>query len=80
MVRPNHVTLFFHLEEVVEIRQSDSKDFFTLTDTSGNDVVLYGDCRQQLFNEFVRILPKVVHPRALRVITPSEKEIQDGKN
>jgi len=60
----NHQNLYWHLCNVIEITQSKDKSFFTLTDNARNNVVIYGDVDEQLFNAFVKIIPKWTHLRA----------------
>lgn len=64
----NHVHLTWFLDEVESITQSESKTYFSLTDGARNDVVIYGDVDERLFNVFVELIPKCIHPRALRVV------------
>lgn len=64
----NHVHLTWFLDEVESVTQSEDKTYFSLTDGARNDVVIYGDVDERLFNAFVKIIPKCIYPRPLRVV------------
>lgn len=64
----SHINLWWWLSDTTEIIQSVDKTFFTLRDGHKNDVVIYDDVQERLFNTFVEIVPKRIHPRALRVV------------
>ena len=64
----NHVNIFWWLGNTTTITQSKDKTFFSLADDQRNDLTIYDDDDEQLFNVFVEIIPKKIHPKALKVV------------